>query len=157
MSVLASASTPPDTDVAIIGAGVAGLAAGTRLRAAGLRVELLEAASRVGGRAHTTPVAGHPFDHGAHWLHAAHRNPLVPLARDAGYDVHPDKPWDDRMHVADPASPHADLAAYAAAEQAWRHAVTARLRAGPIAAWPTPRHRWRTIPGPPRSSRGKVP
>ena len=54
VTVLASASTPTDTDVAIIGAGVAGLAAATTLRAAGLRVELLEAAAHVGGRAYTT-------------------------------------------------------------------------------------------------------
>ncbi len=131
MTVLASASTPTDTDVAIIGAGVAGLAAAARLRAAGLRVELLEAASRIGGRAYTSRIAGYNFDHGAQWLHAAHRNPLVELARAAGEDVHPDKPWDDRMHVVDPASPQVDLAAYAAAEGAWEKAVTARLGRGP--------------------------
>ncbi len=131
MTVLASASTPTDTDVAIIGAGVAGLAAATSLRAAGLRVELLEAAAHVGGRAYTTSIAGHAFDHGAQWFHAAHRNPLVTLARAAGQDVHPDKPWDDRMHVVDPVSPRADLAAYEAAEQAWEKAVTGRLGSGP--------------------------
>ena len=131
MTVLASASTPPDTDVAIVGAGVAGLAAATSLRAAGLRVALLEASGRIGGRAHTTTLAGHAFDHGAHWLHAAHRNPLVPLVRQAGLDVHPDKPWDDRMHVVDPGAPQADLAGYAAAEQAWQRAVNARLQSGP--------------------------
>ncbi len=131
MTLLASASTPADTDVAIIGAGVAGLAAATTLRAAGLRVELLEAAPQAGGRALTTTIAGHVFDHGAQWLHAAHRNPLVGLAKAAGETVGPDRPWDERMHVIDPAAPRADLTAYAAAEQAWERAVTARLRDGP--------------------------
>ncbi len=146
MTALASASTPADTDVAIVGAGIAGLAAATRLRAAGLRVELLEAALHRGGRAHTTSIAGHAFDHGAHWLHAAHRNPLIALARAAGQDVHPDRPWDERVHVADPAGGQADLAGYEAAERSWRQAVTDRLghgadcslaeAAGPVAGDP---------------------
>ncbi len=147
VSLLASASTPTDTDVAIIGAGVAGLAAASTLRAAGLRVELLEAAPHIGGRAYTTVMAGHNFDHGAQWLHAAHRNPLVGLAQAAGLDVHADRPWDDRMHVFDPASPQADLAAYGAAEQAWEKAVTERLGDGPdcslaAAAAPVARDPW---------------
>ncbi len=71
------------TDVVVIGAGVAGLAAARRLRAAGRDVLVLEAAGRIGGRAWTTCPAlldGAAFDHGASWLHAADRNPLVPLA-----------------------------------------------------------------------------
>ncbi len=130
MTLLASASTPTDTDVAVIGAGVAGLAAAGVLRAAGLRVELLEAAPQAGGRAHTTMIAGHPFDHGASWLHAAHRNPLVTLAQAAGQDVHPDRPWDARMQVTDPGHAQADLAAYEAAEKAWNRVVTDRLVQG---------------------------
>ncbi len=73
-----------DCDVVVVGAGVAGLAAARRLRAAGLSCELLEAAGRIGGRAHTVAVGGDPFDTGASWLHAAERNPLVPIARAAG-------------------------------------------------------------------------
>lgn len=77
----------PGLDVVVVGAGVAGLAATAELRRRGLHVELLEAGERIGGRAHTThpPLLGGPaFDHGASWLHAADRNPLVDLARDAG-------------------------------------------------------------------------
>ncbi|NIR59792.1 MAG: NAD(P)-binding protein, partial [Gammaproteobacteria bacterium] len=40
-------------DVAVIGAGAAGLAAGRTLQAGGARCVILEGGSRVGGRAHT--------------------------------------------------------------------------------------------------------
>jgi phytoene dehydrogenase-like protein len=43
-------------DVVIIGAGVAGLAAGRRLTEAGVRVTVLEARNRIGGRIHTLRV-----------------------------------------------------------------------------------------------------
>ena len=75
------------TDVAVIGAGVAGLSAARALRDAGLEVALLEARDRIGGRAHTTcpdALGGAPFDHGASWLHVAERNPLADMARAAG-------------------------------------------------------------------------
>jgi monoamine oxidase len=128
MSALASASA--DVDVAVIGAGVAGLAAAGHLRAAGLRVALLEAGSRIGGRAftdHPDELGGHAFDHGASWLHAAHRNPIVTLARARGEMVGPDTPWEGRMRVMDPPGVPADVDAYTRAEAAWREAVTARL------------------------------
>jgi monoamine oxidase len=76
-----------DVDVVVIGAGVAGLAAAAALRAAGRSHVVLEASGRIGGRAYTTfPdwLGGAPFDHGAVWLHAAERNPLTDIAREAG-------------------------------------------------------------------------
>jgi monoamine oxidase len=76
-----------DVDVVVVGAGVAGLAAGSALRGAGLTCTILEAGKQAGGRAHTTcPAAlgGAPFDHGAVWLHDADRNPLTAIARAAG-------------------------------------------------------------------------
>ena len=70
-----------EVDVAIIGAGAAGLAAASVLAKAPLTCVVLEARDRVGGRAHTTLVDGLPLDLGCEWLHSADRNPLVaPIA-----------------------------------------------------------------------------
>ncbi len=61
-----------DTDVAIVGAGAAGLAAARTLTDLGVPFVLLEAAHRIGGRAYTEEVApGAPFDLGCHWMHSA--------------------------------------------------------------------------------------
>ena len=56
-------------DVLIVGAGVAGLAAARALAEAGLRVAVLEASERVGGRIHTLRVAGHIVELGAEFIH----------------------------------------------------------------------------------------
>lgn len=76
-----------EVDVAVVGAGAAGIAAARRVVAAGASVALVEARARVGGRAHTDPRAfpGIPFDRGAHWLHAAGRNPLRAHADRLGF------------------------------------------------------------------------
>lgn len=68
-----------DPDVAIVGAGSAGIAAARRLLASGLTVTVLEARDRMGGRTVTRRFKGHPVDLGAHWLHAGPINPLVKL------------------------------------------------------------------------------
>jgi monoamine oxidase len=70
---------PADPDVIVIGAGAAGIGAARRLTAEGLSVVVLEARPRVGGRAVTVDLRGHPIDLGAHWLHAGPINPLVKL------------------------------------------------------------------------------
>lgn len=67
--------------VTIIGAGVAGLAASMQLSAAGVTHRVIEASSRIGGRAFTeTETFGVPCDAGAHWLHNAETNSLVAFA-----------------------------------------------------------------------------
>jgi monoamine oxidase len=75
----------PDTpDVLVIGAGAAGIGAARALAAEGVRVAVLEARDRVGGRALTVTLRGHALDLGAHWLHAGPINPLVELGRVRG-------------------------------------------------------------------------
>jgi monoamine oxidase len=61
--------TAAATDVVVIGAGLAGLAAASRLVDAGAEVVVLEARERVGGRTLTVPAAdGTPIDHGGQWI-----------------------------------------------------------------------------------------
>ena len=77
-----------DVDVVVVGAGCAGLAAAKRLISQGLRVTVLEAMDRIGGRAWTTSTDfGVPFDIGCAWLHAADRNPFFPEAVAAGWTL----------------------------------------------------------------------
>ena len=75
-------------DVAIIGAGSAGIAAARSLVAAGKSVLVLEASDRVGGRGWTVGVAGMPLDLGCGWLHSAERNPLVAEGEAANFTIH---------------------------------------------------------------------
>lgn len=86
-----SGGMPSEVDVVVIGAGAAGIAAGRRIAAAGRSVAILEARDRVGGRCLTDTVTfGVPMDLGAHWIHAPADNPLVPLARAAGFALYDD-------------------------------------------------------------------
>ncbi len=78
------ADPPREADVAVIGAGSAGIAATRRLLRRGLTVAVVEARERVGGRAVTIGIKGHSVDLGAHWLHAGPINPLVSLGRERG-------------------------------------------------------------------------
>ncbi|MGE3246119.1 MAG: flavin monoamine oxidase family protein [Beijerinckiaceae bacterium] len=91
-------------DVAVIGAGAAGIAAGRALRSAGVDVLLLEARSRPGGRGWTRIVDGRALDMGCGWLHSADVSRLPALAREAGFTVDESlPPWQrepDRRVVA---------------------------------------------------------
>src|SRR5579862_251461 len=91
-------SLPSSVDVAIIGAGAAGLGAAHVLKNAGLNIILLEARHRVGGRGHTVQAAPDViFDVGCGWLHSADQNSFVPIAEQLGFEI--DRtlpPWRDR-------------------------------------------------------------
>ena len=106
-----------EVDVAIIGAGAAGLAAASALAAAPLSVVVLEAQGRIGGRAHTEIFDGLPLDLGCEWLHSADRNPLVEKIAASGLTI--DKtppPW---------ANPEATANFGAEERQAYREAFAA--------------------------------
>ncbi len=70
--------------IAIIGAGVAGLAAARQLADAGFDVTVFEARDRIGGRIYTSTEFGFPIEIGANWIHGDKGNPLMPLVKASG-------------------------------------------------------------------------
>ena len=89
-------------DVVIIGAGAAGLAAARALQNSKVRVLVLEAKDRIGGRAFTDTVTfpGIPFDHGCHWLHSASLNPLRKEADRLGFAYNSGPSFEPRARVS---------------------------------------------------------
>lgn len=73
----------PAGHVVVIGGGIAGLAAAHRLLAGGLRVTLLEAGPRLGGKLRSGELAGLPVDLGAESV-LARRPEALELARAVG-------------------------------------------------------------------------
>jgi len=76
-----------DTEVAIIGGGAAGVAAGRHLHDAGIDCLIIEARNRLGGRAFTETHAGHPIDLGCGWLHSADKNEWTKIAKAQGRKI----------------------------------------------------------------------
>ncbi|HEX2860718.1 MAG TPA: NAD(P)/FAD-dependent oxidoreductase [Lacunisphaera sp.] len=79
-----------NTDILVIGAGVAGLAAARELARRGWHVRLLEARDRAGGRVFSAKPAGwpHPVELGAEFIHGGTPT-LQKLLRRAGARSHP--------------------------------------------------------------------
>ncbi len=132
-------------DVAIVGAGPAGIAAGRALAAAGRAILLIEARPRLGGRTLTVDVAGHPVDLGAHWLHAGSINPLVKRAPELGLHIRR-APQERHLRLgrrwASAAESQAYAAAFARADAALGRAAPSRDRAAdalpPLGRWRGP-------------------
>jgi monoamine oxidase len=80
-------SFPDFVDVAIVGAGAAGLGAAGRLKRSGASFAVLEARARVGGRGHTVEVDGLPLDLGCGWFHSARQNSWVGVAQALGLEI----------------------------------------------------------------------
>jgi phytoene dehydrogenase-like protein len=74
-----------DSEVIVIGGGVAGLASATYIARAGRRVRLLEQASAIGGRARTTERAGFYLNLGPHALYRGGRG--IEVLTDLGVRV----------------------------------------------------------------------
>src|SRR5215475_9801017 len=93
-------SLPSSVDVAIIGAGAAGLGAAHALKDSGLSFIVLEARGRIGGRGHTVMASPDvTFDVGCGWLHSAEKNSFVQIAEDLNFEI--DRhlpPWRERAY-----------------------------------------------------------
>ena len=104
----------------IIGGGAAGIAAGRRLHDAGVDCLLLEARSRLGGRAWTVRAgAGFPIDLGCGWLHSADRNPWARIAVAQGRAIDKTPPPWSRLSIPI-GFPLAEQASFLAALEAFR-------------------------------------
>ena len=80
-------TTDETCDVVVIGAGIGGLHAARLLHERGQDVVVLERRDRVGGRLHTTEVAGAPVDLGATW-YWPHEQAVVGVVAEHGLAVH---------------------------------------------------------------------
>ncbi|MCK1543045.1 FAD-dependent oxidoreductase [Bradyrhizobium sp. 160] len=138
-------SFPSSVDVAIIGAGAAGLGAAHALHGSGLSVIVLEARNRLGGRAWTVQASPDvTFDVGCGWLHSADKNSFVAIARQLGFEINTDlPPWGDRAYGD--AFPEAERIAFADAidefyERAWEAAESGED--APASCYLEPGNRW---------------
>jgi monoamine oxidase len=138
------AAPPSPVDVAVIGAGAAGIAAARRLAGTGVSVVVLEARDRIGGRAHTILREGHALDMGCGWLHSADENPLAELAEAGGFTVDRTRPpWESQAfnHEMSPAEQAGFGAAFAAFEDRVAEAA-GRGEEGPASILFEPDCRW---------------
>ncbi len=122
-----------DVDIAIVGAGAAGIGAARRLAESGLKVMMIEAAPRIGGRAWTFDIAGIPLDMGCAWLHSASRNVWTGLAEKAGMKIdRRESAW--RKQYRDLGFTPAEQEAAAQSFEDWTQRLTAHPPASDIAA-----------------------
>ena len=135
---------PASLDIAVIGAGAAGLAAARTLRGTGLTAAVLEARERIGGRAHTLDRCGFALDMGCGWLHSADENPLAAMVEPQGLTLdRTPPPWERQAfdHEMTPAEQAEFREAFAAFEARVEQAA-ARGEEGPASALFEPGGRW---------------
>src|SRR5262249_37820064 len=137
-----------EVDVAVIGAGAAGIGAARRLREAGtVSLVVLEARERVGGRGHTIAPAGFPLGRGAEWLHSADRNSLSPIAQHLGFSVHRRPPeWTTRLRRSgETIEAEAEWIALREAQRVARRRAATGAEDGSLAVVLQPGGRWNEL------------
>jgi monoamine oxidase len=142
------AGFPSEVDIAVIGAGAAGIGATRRLvEAGGVTVLALEARGRVGGRVNTIEPAGFPLDRGAEWLHSADHNPLSPIAQRLGFSVHRRPPeWTTRLsRSGETPEAEADWLATREAQGRARRKAAAEPTDRSLASTLEPKGRWNQL------------
>lgn len=86
-----SPAADPNTHVLVVGAGMAGLTTARILHDAGVKVTVIEAKDRIGGRTWTAEVGAARVDLGAAWLHGTDENPVADFADANDLAYTPDK------------------------------------------------------------------
>lgn len=138
-------SLPSTIDVAIIGAGAAGLGAAHALKDSGLSCIVLEARNRTGGRAYTIQASPEViFDVGCGWLHSADHNSFVAIAEQLGFALDKTRPpWRERPYNA--AFPQAEREDFIRALDAFFERTAEGAKSGhdmPASRYLEPGNRW---------------
>ena len=135
-------------DIAIVGAGAAGLGAAARLAGTPADFVVIEARPRLGGRAHTVLARPDlPIDLGCGWLHSADQNPLVGLIEQRGFTIDKARPAWERQS-GDQDFPAEDQEAFRAAFAAFEETIDKAAREGPdrpAADFLEPGGRWNAL------------
>jgi monoamine oxidase len=138
---------PAVVDVAIVGAGAAGLGAAAALMETGLTALVLEARDRVGGRAHTLiPEPGLPLDLGCGWLHSARQNSWAHIAEDLNFEIDRSTPPWARPAINFPVEAQREYRRAFASFEARLEAAAEKPGDAPAASLFTPAdERWRPL------------